>query len=70
VVRQFETLLTIAEAALLLGVSVATLRRWAKVRQGPAYLKVGRAVRYRHGDVVLWLDRQQAVCATLSAEDL
>lgn len=43
------------QVAAILGVSVATVRRWRLLRQGPKYLKVGAAVRYRHQDLDLWL---------------
>ena len=38
-----------------LGVTVAALRRWRRFGQGPAYLKLGAAVRYRTEDVEAWL---------------
>jgi predicted site-specific integrase-resolvase len=34
------------EAARILGLSVKTLRRWRWVGRGPAYRKIGSAVRY------------------------
>lgn len=34
-----------------LGIAVQTLRNWRHQRRGPAYLKLGRAVRYRVGDL-------------------
>lgn len=33
------------------GISHRTLQRWRWLRQGPAYLKVGGAIRYRIEDV-------------------
>lgn len=35
----------------------AERQRWAKT--GPAYLKLGRAVRYRAADVLSWLEAQR-----------
>lgn len=35
----------------------AERQRWAKT--GPAYIKLGRAVRYRAGDVLAWLENQR-----------
>jgi predicted DNA-binding transcriptional regulator AlpA len=32
--------------AEILGVSVATVRRWRLLRQGPKYMKIGASVRY------------------------
>jgi len=42
-----EHLLNEYEAAQMLGLSVCTLRAWRSQRRGPAFLKLGRAVRYR-----------------------
>lgn len=41
--------------AQMLGVSVATIRRWRLLKQGPRYLKLGASVRYRAEDVTTWL---------------
>lgn len=39
------------------GISVNTLRWYRHVGdRGPAYLKLGRRVRYRESDVMAWLD--------------
>jgi predicted DNA-binding transcriptional regulator AlpA len=43
------------QVAAILGVSVATVRRWRLLRQGPRYLKIGAAVRYKHQDLDSWL---------------
>jgi len=40
----------------MLSVSVATVRRWRLLRQGPRFLKVSASVRYRPEDVDGWLD--------------
>jgi predicted DNA-binding transcriptional regulator AlpA len=46
------------ETAGLLGVSRGTLANWRCQRtQGPAFVKVGRLVRYRLADVEAWLAR-------------
>jgi predicted DNA-binding transcriptional regulator AlpA len=42
--------------AEMMGVSVATVRRWRLFRQGPKYLKIGAAVRYKPEDVWAWLE--------------
>lgn len=46
-------LMTEAEAASLLRVSLTTIRRWRREGRGPAYRKLGggRAVRYRPDDI-------------------
>ena len=38
-------------AADVLGMAVQTLRNWRHQSKGPAYLKVGRSVRYRMEDL-------------------
>lgn len=43
------------EIAAMLGVSVATVRRWRLLRRGPKYRKVGASVRYQPVDVAAWL---------------
>lgn len=49
-------LITEDEAAAILGLKKATLqqRRWQK--QPPAYVKIGRFVRYRMEDIAAYLD--------------
>jgi predicted DNA-binding transcriptional regulator AlpA len=44
------------DVAKLIGMSVASLRRWRLFSQGPRYLKIGAAVRYRPEDVAAWLE--------------
>jgi len=43
--------LTEREAAPRIGVAPGTLRNWRRQGRGPAYLKVGKAVRYRPQDI-------------------
>jgi predicted DNA-binding transcriptional regulator AlpA len=52
----FETLLTEHDVARIIGMSVASVRRWRLLRQGPKYLKLGTACRYRPEDICAWLD--------------
>ena len=52
----FGTLLTEHDVARITGLSVATVRRWRLLRQGPKYLKIGAAVRYRPENVSAWLE--------------
>jgi|SRR6185312_12689650 len=49
--REVERALSEHEAAAMLGLSVATLRLWRHRKKGPAFLRLGRAVRYRRADV-------------------
>ena len=43
--------LTESEAAARLGLKVATLRAWRHQGRGPAYVRLGRAIRYLTTDV-------------------
>jgi predicted DNA-binding transcriptional regulator AlpA len=44
------------QVAEMLGVSVATVRRWRLLRQGPRFLKLGALCKYRIEDIALWLE--------------
>jgi predicted DNA-binding transcriptional regulator AlpA len=50
-----QELLNERDVARITGLSVASVRRWRLLRQGPKYLKIGAAVRYRREDVTAWL---------------
>jgi predicted DNA-binding transcriptional regulator AlpA len=50
-----EELLNEHDVARVTGLSVASVRRWRLLRQGPRYLKIGSAVRYRTEDISAWL---------------
>lgn len=43
------------DVANVTGLSVATVRRYRLLRQGPKYLKLNAAVRYRASDLEAWL---------------
>lgn len=43
--------ITEADAAYRLGLKVATLRAWRRQGRGPAFLRLGRAVRYLPADL-------------------
>ena len=47
------------QAAKLLNVAVQTLRNWRHKRQGPAYVKFGRAVRYQVQDIEAYIEKQK-----------
>jgi predicted DNA-binding transcriptional regulator AlpA len=51
-----ENLLNEYDVARITGLSVASVRRWRLLRQGPKYMKIGAAVRYRREDLISWLD--------------
>lgn len=51
-----QGLLNERQVARLTGMSVASVRRWRLSGQGPKYLKLNAAVRYRPEDVAAWLE--------------
>lgn len=52
-----QRLLTETQAAELLGLTVGTLQVWrCTKRYNLAYIKVGRLVRYRHSDLLAFLE--------------
>jgi predicted DNA-binding transcriptional regulator AlpA len=53
-----ERLLNEQEVAGLLGLSVATMRRWRLIRNGPKWIKLpgSSAVRYRPEDIRSYVD--------------
>jgi predicted DNA-binding transcriptional regulator AlpA len=53
--NNLEALLNEHEVARVTGLSVASVRRWRLFRQGPKYLKIGAAVRYKPEDISAWL---------------
>lgn len=44
-------LLEVQEAAEYLGLSVSTLNKWRCYGEGPKFVKLGRAIRYRMSDL-------------------
>lgn len=50
-----EELLNEHDVAGVTGMSVATVRRRRLLRQGPRYIKIGVAVRYKAEDISVWL---------------
>ena len=47
--------LTSKELAVLLHISIATLKNWRKQGRGCPYIKVGRKILYELSDVKQWL---------------
>jgi len=50
-----QALFTEHDVARITGLSVASVRRWRLHRQGPRFLKIGAAVRYKPEDITAWL---------------
>jgi excisionase family DNA binding protein len=57
------TLLTPAEVAERLRVSTRTLEFWRHQGRGPAYVKIGKRVRYRPDDVERFIEAQRSTTA-------
>ncbi len=51
-----ETLLNEHDVARITDLSVGSVRRWRLLRQGPKYIKIGAAVRYKAEDISAWLE--------------
>jgi Helix-turn-helix domain len=51
-----DALLTEVEASDFLRLSVRTLQAWRLRIAGPAFVQVGRAVRYRRRDLIAWIE--------------
>jgi len=64
-----DELLNEHDLARITGLSVASVRRWRLLRQGPMYLKLGSAVRYKPEDVAKWLESRPTggECRTVEA---
>ena len=54
--KTLEVLLTEHDVARITGLSVASVRRWRLLQQGPRYIKINSAVRYRSEDISAWLE--------------
>ena len=44
------------QASKILGIAVQTLRNWRQEGKGPAYLKIGRSVKYSIDDLKRFLE--------------
>jgi Helix-turn-helix domain len=58
VAHQFETVLTPIQAAVILQVKPNTLAKWRVTGEGPAFIHVGRSVRYSAREIARFNDRQ------------
>jgi helix-turn-helix protein len=54
--NDYDALLTEVQAADLLRLSVRTLQAWRTRAFGPAFVRAGRAIRYRRRDLFVWMD--------------
>jgi Helix-turn-helix domain len=62
-----EIALNETQAAEILGLSVRTLQAWRVRGGGPAYVKIGRSVRYQRR-VLLAFQEQHTVTSTTEAD--
>lgn len=51
-----DSLMTPRSVAAVLNVRPDTLSQWRFANRGPAYVKIGRLVRYREDDLTAWLE--------------
>jgi len=63
-VSSFERLLTEKDAAAILSVKVPTLRRWRWASKGPAFRKIGGAVRYHPADLAAFIEAGRRQCTS------
>ena len=58
--------LTTPEAAERLGLSRHTLNVWRRLRRGPAFVRLGRAVRYSTADLATWARENRETAGAVS----
>jgi predicted DNA-binding transcriptional regulator AlpA len=51
-----DPLLNQKQAARVLGISPRTLERYRVAGTGPRYVRLGRLIRYRKGDLANWVE--------------
>ena len=49
-------MMTERQVAENLNMSIGSVRKWRRLRTGPRFVKIGRALRYRRRDVEAWLE--------------
>jgi hypothetical protein len=59
-----DALLTEAQAAEFLNLSMRTLQVWRVKGFGPLFVRCGRAVRYRRRDLLKWTEANTAASVT------
>jgi hypothetical protein len=55
IAKDDDALLGEVAAAQFLNLSTRTLQAWRLSGRGPAFVRAGRAVRYRRSDLVAWI---------------
>lgn len=51
-----DALIAEVQAADFLRISIRTLQAWRCQGAGPAFVRVGRAIRYRRRDLLAWIE--------------
>jgi excisionase family DNA binding protein len=64
-----ETYLTAREVALLLKLSLQTIRRYTMNKEIPFH-KINRTVRYKQSEIELWFEKREAAKAQAENENL
>jgi predicted DNA-binding transcriptional regulator AlpA len=64
-----EALLMEVHAAKFLSLSVRTLQAWRLRGDGPAYVRAGRAIRYRRSDLVAWINENTVAQQNCSGQN-
>lgn len=59
-----SVVLTTPAAAKIVGLSISAMTKMRLLGTGPAYLRLGGAIRYRRADLERWMDAN--VCVTTS----
>jgi hypothetical protein len=55
--RDVDPLLTELQAALRLNISTRTLQSWRRRGFGPAFIRVGRSIRYSQAALIEWMSK-------------
>ena len=63
----YEKLLDVGQVAEMLGLSIATIRKWVLTKYIP-YLKIGRVVRFSASEIQDWTRGKSAVQERSSAQ--
>lgn len=61
--REIDVLLTDIQVADRLNLRVQTLRNWRFLNRGPAYRRLGSAIRYSQQDIRDWLEDHKIIPA-------
>ncbi len=63
-----EALLTEAQTAEILNVSMRTLQAWRLKDQGPPFVRFGRSIRYRRDQLLDWISAHTVQCQKRQVE--